>query len=315
VRTEQAGAASLGGDHVSPPGIRLGGIGDEAGPAWADQLAAITTLGWPQIELRNIDGVALADLEPAAFDRVVSTLDAAGLAVSCVDSRIGNWASTIDTPLAEDLRELTVLGDRCAALGTRLVRVMSYPNAGLDEEEWGRRVIDRLGTLAGHAERLGLVLVHENCVGWAGRDADRMLRLLGEVESPALRLLFDVGNGIAYDYDSYELLEQIVDRVAHVHVKDGLGDPTTQEYTLPGEGRCRVADCLALLLRHGYTGAWSIEPHVLLRPHTGEDRTAEFDGVGAFVAYGRRLERLIRDELPGPAGIDASPAGLVGRSA
>ncbi|HEX5543519.1 MAG TPA: sugar phosphate isomerase/epimerase family protein [Micromonospora sp.] len=282
---------------TAPPGIIYCGIGDEAGTALADQVRAITALGWPAIELRNVDGVALADLDSAAFTRLRSTLDEANLTVSCVDSRIANWGRPVTAPLADDLRELEVLGRRCPELGTRYVRVMSYPNDGLAEDEWGREVLIRMRTLVARAEDLGLVLLHENCAGWAGRCPTRMHRLMETVDSPALRLLFDMGNGIAYDYDAYDLLGEIVEHVAHVHVKDGTGDVSAQEYTLPGEGQCRVADCLRLLLAHGYTGTWSIEPHVLLRPHDNLDQTAERDGVAAFVAYGRRLEQLVRDEV------------------
>ncbi|HEV7899535.1 MAG TPA: sugar phosphate isomerase/epimerase family protein [Planosporangium sp.] len=291
-------SAAPGADvSAAGPAITYSGIGDEAGPTLADQVGAIQELGWPAIELRTVDRVAIADLTADAFARVVTAVGAAGLAVSCVDSRIGNWGRTIATALDEDIRELDVLGRRCAELGTRFVRVMSYPNAGLDPDDWGRLVIDRMRILAEHAEQLGLVLLHENCAGWAGRSGPRMLRMIHEVDSPALRLLFDTGNGIAYGYDAFSLLETIVDQVAYVHVKDGVGDTTGQEYTLPGAGRCRLADCLGLLLRRGFTGTWSIEPHVLLRPHDGHDRTAEVDGVAEFVAYGRRLERLVRQEI------------------
>ena len=61
---------------------------------------------------------------------------------------------------------------------------------------------------------------------------------------------------------------------------------------MPGDGDCRVADCLALLLDHGYRGTWSIEPHVRVRPHEHRTGTGP-DGAALFVAYGRRLEHLV----------------------
>jgi sugar phosphate isomerase/epimerase len=291
-----------------PGRVRFAAVGDEAGPDLDSQLAAVARLGWDLVELRNVDGHALADLPPAAFDRLVDQLAAAGLGTACVDSRIANWARPVTGPFDADVVELELLVERCAALGTRYVRVMSYPNDGLPDDEWGREVIRRLRLLARRAERAGLVLLHENCSGWAGRDADRVLRLLAEVDSPALGLVFDTGNGIEYGYDAYELLAELLaavpDRIRHVQVKDAAGTADRPDYCYPGEGRCRVADCLRLLLDSGYRGVLSVEPHMLVRPHArnGHVELAELpaDGVEVVVEYGRRLAALVAG--PGVAG-------------
>jgi sugar phosphate isomerase/epimerase len=295
------------------PGVRFAGVGDEAGARLADQVRAHHRLGWSAIELRNVDGMALADLDDAAFGRLARELRQEGLEVACVDSRIGNWARPVTADFAADLAELDVLAERCQLLGVRYVRVMSYPNDGLDQDEWRRVVLRRLRVLTGRAERAGLVLVHENCAGWAADRADRMRALVDAVDSPALRLLFDLGNGAVDGYDGYELLTQVADLVAHVHVKDALGAGATATFTLPGEGGCRVADCLRLLLEAGYTGTWAIEPHQRVRPHLGQ-LDAGPDGVDAFVAYGRALERLVEREVLQPltAGA-ASPGSPTGR--
>lgn len=274
------------------PGIALCGIGDEAGASLDEQITALTTLGWGHIELRNVDGTAVADLADGAFERLVDRLAAAGLTVTCVDSRIANWGRPITGDFDEDLRELDALAERCPRLGTRHVRIMSYPNDGLSEAEWRAEVLTRMGKLAARAEEAGLVLLHENCAGWAGTEAARMRELLDEVNSPALRLLFDVGNGVAYDYEAYDLLPTIAPYVAHVHIKDAVGTPDDAHYTLPGDGRCRVEDSLRFLLDQGYTGVWSIEPHINVRPH--ESLAVEGrDGVDAFIDYGRSLERMV----------------------
>jgi sugar phosphate isomerase/epimerase len=270
--------------------IRYAGIGDEAGPGLDTQIAAVRQLGWDAIELRSVGGEHLADLSDREFASVVTEVAGAGLRVVCVDSRIGNWARPVDGPFQPDLAELDVLAERCAALGTRFVRIMSYPNAGLSDDEWGCRVIGRLRVLADRAERAGLVLLHENCVGWAATSGDRMLEMLSAVDSPALRLLFDVGNGVAHGYRTADVLEQVVEHVAHVHVKDAVTVAGTTVYTMPGVGQADVADCLRTLLAHDYRGHVSIEPHLATRPHEGV--TADDDGA-AFVAFGTALQDLV----------------------
>ncbi|HKR52239.1 MAG TPA: sugar phosphate isomerase/epimerase family protein [Pseudonocardiaceae bacterium] len=297
--------------------ISYAGIGDEAGASLRTQLDALARLSWSQIELRTVDGTWIADLGDRAFTQLTDTLATQELTVAGVASRIGNWSRPITGAFDRDLDELAVLSHRCAALGTRYIRVMSYLNAGLGEHEWRRRAVYRMRELASRAEEAGLVLLHENCTGWAATNTEHMLDLLDAVGSPALRLLFDTGNGIAHGYQAYDMLTQIVTHVAHVHIKDAKGSATNPVYTLPGAGQARVADCLRLLLRSGYTGVWSIEPHLTLRPHAGaEAGHAEGDKTGqgchdGFVASGLALEQLVRNQvLPAFPAWMAVPGGL-----
>ncbi|WP_369200349.1 sugar phosphate isomerase/epimerase family protein [Streptomyces sp. PU-14G] len=281
------------GNHS--PGVfadRCAGIGDEAAPDLEGQIAAIRELGWRRIELRTVERTALGDLAPRAVRALAHRLRSADLQVICLASRIGNWARPVTTPFETDLAELETLLDQCAVLDCRFVRVMSYPNDGLAEGEWAREVIDRLGRLARRAETAGVTLLHENCAGWAGEDAARVLRLLRETDSPALRLLFDTGNGVPYGYDAGALLRQILPYVEHVHIKDARTTPQgSTDYVLPGDGEARVADCLRTLLEGGYRGAFSLEPHLSAQPHAGV--SADASAARPFVAAGRRLENLL----------------------
>ncbi|MEU9858153.1 M20/M25/M40 family metallo-hydrolase [Streptomyces sp. NPDC047974] len=278
---------------------RITGIGDEAAPGLTEQIAVAQELGWSSLELRSLDGTALADLPAKAVREAAARLQAAGLGVVCLDSRIGNWARPVTGPFSADLDELDRLAEHGRVLGCRSLRVMSWTDGGLPEEEWAAEAIGRMRRLARRAERLGVELLHENCAGWAGSDADRALRLLAEVDSPALRLLFDIGNGVPYGYDGHALLERLLPHVAHVHVKDALpGDrPGEAEYTLPGEGVARVADCVRLLEEHGYRGAYSLEPHLAVVPHEGR-RAEDTDPAVPFVRAARRLAAL---RIPAPA--------------
>lgn len=293
-----------------PAGIGLCGIGDEAGASLDAQLTAVTRLGWEAVELRTVDGVALADLDEERFAHTVRRLIETGLRVGCVDSRIANWARPITGDFEADLEELDILAGRCARLGTDRIRVMSYPNDGLDEEKWRAETLARMRELAARAEDAGLTLLHENCAGWAGTRADRMRELVQEVDSPALRLLFDVGNGVAYGYQAYELLPEITPFIAHVHIKDAVGTVDDTRYTLPGHGDCRVLHALRHLLDHGYTGLLSIEPHINVRPHESFARSGA-ETLDAFVEYGRELERLLgrlTESAPARRDAHASPA-------
>ncbi|MDE3724136.1 sugar phosphate isomerase/epimerase [Nocardiopsis sp. N85] len=280
----------------SEPEPVLAGIGDEAAPALPDQLAAVRELGWNRLELRTLDGTPMADLSETAFARAAEEIRASGVEVVAVAAKIGDWSRPATGDFTVDLAELDVLARRCAVLGVRTVRIMSYPSGGLTEPVWGRTVRARVGELARRAEDAGLVLAHENCAGWAGERADRALDLIAHVDSPALRILFDVGNGVAHGYDAAAMLRPLVEYVTHVHVKDAVRTPDGDTaYVPPGEGGAGVEECLRVLADHGYRGALSIEPHLHLRPHLRADGGDPGRGDrAAFVEYGRVLEELVR---------------------
>ena len=279
----------------APEPPRLAGIGDEAAPGLSNQLTAVRELGWDLLELRTVDRVPLAAMPEADFESAAERIRAAGVEVVAVAAKIGDWSRPVTGDFALDTAELDVLARRCAVLGTRTVRIMSYPSGGTNEPEWRREVRTRIRELARRAEDAGLVLAHENCAGWAGEDADRALDLIAHVDSPALRVLFDIGNGVAHGYDAATMLRPLVEYVTHVHVKDATiahdGDPA---YVAPGEGEAGVEECLGILAEHGYRGALSIEPHLHLRPHLRAEGIDPGRGDEvAFIEYGRTLEKSV----------------------
>jgi L-ribulose-5-phosphate 3-epimerase len=274
--------------------IVLGGIGDEAGNSLTDQIAAHRALGWRHIELRSIDGVALADLDSGQDEEIATVLRDAGMSVPVLCSRIGNWAASIAEDLDRDigeLRRLLVLADR---LGSRFIRIMSYPNDGRDQRAWADEVIRRICSLVELAARAEKTLVVENCSGWAGSSADRTLTLLGAVDTPRLRVLFDVGNPVAHGYDGFAFLDAVIPYVAHVHIKDARRDASGEHvvFCAPGDGSAQLKNCLELLVRRGYRGMWSIEPHLKLIPHLGMT-AATTDLMGSYVAYGNAVQELV----------------------
>jgi sugar phosphate isomerase/epimerase len=277
---------------AEPPAGALAGIGDEAAPDLDGQVAAHRELGWSHIELRTIDGTQIADMPLDAVSAVAERLHSEGLQVVGVSSGIGAWGRTTSTPLEVDERELEALAPRAAALGCSRLRVMSFLQEDVDDDGWRAESRRRLRELARRAEQLGLTLLHENCAGYGGRGPHESLELMADVDSPALRLLFDTGNGLSYGYDSLDFLRPTLEWTDHVHVKDAIRRGDDVEYVAPGEGEGQVADCLALLLSNGYRGGFTIEPHMHVAPHRGE-RVAGEGATASFVRCGRALERLM----------------------
>jgi sugar phosphate isomerase/epimerase len=275
----------------------LSGIADEASPLLERQIAAHKELGWKHIELRNIEGTNLTDLSEEEFERVAGEIQAAGLQVSCFASQIANWSRPIDSDYDLDLEEMGRAVPRMVRLGTKYIRCMSYPNAetAWPDNEWRHEVVRRLRGLAKMAEQGDVIMVHENCNGWGGQGPRHSLQLVEEVASAHFRLVFDTGNPIPYDQDSWSFYEQVREHIVYVHVKDyEIGRDGKEMAVFPGEGRGAVREVVADLLSRGYDGGLSIEPHITSVIHLGKEAEDPDLAYRTYVKYGRSLEKLIK---------------------
>ena len=71
----------------------LTGIADEAGPNIEIQIKAHKELGWDHIEIRNVGGKNLIDINEVKFNEVAEKLDETGIQVCCFASlHLSQWA-------------------------------------------------------------------------------------------------------------------------------------------------------------------------------------------------------------------------------
>jgi sugar phosphate isomerase/epimerase len=281
------------------------GFADEAGADLDTQIRATQELGWSCIEARNLGGTNIHDLPEAEFDRVCGKLADAGIRVNCFGSTIANWGKQITAPFDASLAEAQRAIPRMQRLGTKLVRIMSFavlkdrgPEDQMAEERFRRvRELQRLFADA------GLTPVHENCMNYGGMGYTYTLRLLENV--PGLKLVFDTGNPVFSDdlskpapypkQSSYTFYSQVREHVAYVHIKDGIWDAATGKtrFTFAGEGHGDVPEILADLLKRGYDGGISIEPHLAVVFHDAAVQSEAEVRCRNYIEYGRRLRRLL----------------------
>jgi sugar phosphate isomerase/epimerase len=182
------------------------------------------------------------------------------------------------------------------AFKTRLIRVMSYPNDKdhpLSEPEWRREAIRRMKVLAKIAEDGGVTLAHENCSGWGGLSAENSNILLGEVNSPALQVVFDTGNPVTYNQNAWDYYQAVCNNIVYVHIKDARIVDGKEMYTFCGEGDGCVNEIVRDLLAKGYDGGFSIEPHLAAVIHTGQKAGSEAQLYESYVEYGKRLIEIV----------------------
>lgn len=286
------------------------GIGDEAANNIDDQIRAIKTLGWENLEARGVEvsgfpKANIHDLPDAAFDQLVGKIQAAGIKVNCFGSAIGNWGKTIDESGETSLAEARRCIPRMKRLGTKFVRIMSFA-VRPEEDQMAPERFRRLREITKMFLDEGLQPVHENCMNYGGMGWPFTLELLENV--PGLKLVFDTANPVFNDdrskakpwpkQDPWEFYEHVKPHVVHVHVKDARWNHTKNDadYTMPGEGDGKVRPILKDLIASGYSGGISIEPHVAVVFHDASVQASPEQMFQSFVEYGRRLMALV-DEI------------------
>jgi sugar phosphate isomerase/epimerase len=285
----------------------LTGFADEAASDIDGQIRATKELGWEFIEARSINGRNIHDIPDDEFDAVCGKLEDAGVKINCFGSAIANWGKQITEPFDSSLEEAARAIPRMKRLETKLIRIMSFailkdrgPDDQMEEERFRRlrELVRRFG-----AE--GLVPVHENCMNYGGMGWKYTLKLVENV--PGLKLVFDTGNPVFDDdmtqpepypkQSSWEFYNSVREHIAYVHVKDGIFDEQSREttFTWPGEGEGDVRRIIKDLLKNGYDGGFSIEPHLKVVPHDDSvDATAQAR-YQAYVEYGCRIGTIIKE--------------------
>jgi len=273
----------------------LSGIADEAAPDIDGQITAHQELGWEHIELRCVDGVNFTQVDDAVFEACAEKLAAAKMQVSCFGSAIANWARPISKDLEDDIQDLERSIPRMQKLGTRFIRIMSYPNDGWKVADWRAEATRRLRELSSRAEAAGVVLVMENCSGYFGEYPVQVTELFESIDSPALKVVYDTGNPVGHVHKALDMYQACKPHIAYVHVKDFVRDGVETTPCYPGEGAGQVRETLQDLLASGYDGGISIEPHMAGQIHLGEDASQGGEAKAIYQEYGRRLEKIIAE--------------------
>jgi sugar phosphate isomerase/epimerase len=286
----------------------LTGFADEAARDIDGQIKATRELGWKNIESRNINGVQIHDMPDADFDVVCGKLAAAGVAINCFGSAIANWGKKIDEPFDSSLAETKRAIPRMQRLGVKLVRIMSF---AVRRDADGRALPDqmeperfrRVRELVKMFADAGMLAVHENCMNYGGMSWQHALKLVENV--PGLKLVYDTGNPVCADdiskpfpypkQSSWEFYSQVREHVAYVHIKDGHWDAAAKKgvFTYPGEGHGDVRRIVTDLLKRGYDGGFSMEPHMAAVYHDPALTSPEAIKHAVYVEYGRRFGKLV----------------------
>lgn len=295
----------------------LTGFADEAGADFSTQIAATRELGWKFIESRAIGSKNLASISDAEFDDVCAQLDASGIKINCYGSAVANWAR--HPRKAEDFEasrtELLAAIPRMQKLGIKMIRGMSFltpDNEEPDSPELEAIIFAKVRELVKICEDAGIVYGHENCMNYGGLSHLHTLKLIDNVKSDNFKLIYDTGNP-TFNYrhigvkpyplqSSWEFYKNVREFIAYVHIKDATALPREDgvrpaaEFCYAGDGNGDIRAIVIDLLKTGYDGGFSMEPHVATVFH---EKAPQQDltkvKYESYVRYGKLFEKLLRD--------------------
>jgi inosose dehydratase len=141
-------------------------------------------------------------------------------------------------------------------------------------EEWdGLKplVIERLGELVRYAERRGVVIAAEPHVGSLLDTPERALELLRLIDSPFLKLNFDISHFNVMGIPIADSVAALAPHAAHTHVKDERGVVPDFEFLIPGEGQFDYVAYLHAMRAHGYDGYITAEVSIMAQRRPGYD--------------------------------------------
>jgi len=276
-------------------GFILSGIADEGGDTLEQQIAIHKKIGFDYIEMRNVNRVTVDTTPMDIFKGYCKTLDESGIKISALASDIGklSLAGSQFKPFDEDVRSLEGLLEKALYAGVSYIRVMGYKGEGLGREAWYKESVERLKVLSGMAQKAGVYLALENCVGpHAGSGAD-MAKYLDDVGSEHLVCLYDTGNPVSgHEADTWEFYTALRGRIKYLHIKDASGSGET--FTYPGEGGAMIVRILEDLYKSGYNGFCSIEPHMSASAHRPDTKYIVDTPENTYYKYGCMLKEIVQ---------------------
>jgi inosose dehydratase len=141
-------------------------------------------------------------------------------------------------------------------------------------EDWPAarsRLIERIGGLAEHARRRGVVLAMKAHANGCVSRPYQLVDLHEQIDSPSFRFCFDMSHfevqGLSIEQAMYPLLPLAV----HTEVKASVGRSPNQEYMIPGEPKTQsdFVGQFRAMKSLGYQGYLvpEMSVHVMRRPH------------------------------------------------
>lgn len=248
--------------------IKIYAFADEASSDIDEQIKAMKENGLDGLEIRNVDGVNIAEISDGKAHEVRKKLDGTGLRVWTIGSPIGKIDIEKDDFAlhTEKFKRTLELADILCAEN---IRLFSFFTPEENRADYKEKVIERLGRFAEIAKGSGITLCHENEKEIYGDIPERCLEIQKALSE--IKAIFDPANYVQCGVDTLKAWEMIRPYVKYLHIKDALADGSVVP---AGKGIGNVKFILDDFRRNG-GDCVTLEPHL-----------AVFDGLKSLEKEG-----------------------------
>lgn len=201
--------------------MKIYAFADEASANIDEQIKAMEENKLDGLEIRNVDGVNIAEISDSKAKEVRKKLGDASLRVWTIGSPIGKIDIEKDDFAlhTEKFKRTLELAD---ILGAENIRLFSFFTPAENRDSYKDKVIERLGAFCEIAKGSGITLCHENEKGIYGDTPERCLEIHKAL--PEIKAIFDPANYVQCGVDTLKAWEIIKPYVKYLHIKDALAD-------------------------------------------------------------------------------------------
>jgi inosose dehydratase len=241
----------------------------------------IASLGYDGLEIAVLPEwtTALDKLDAAERKRILKLVNDKGLTISAISGH----ASLLEKDADKNRRNLQRLKDAIDlavewAQGGRIPYVNTL--SGGRSENWEAQkelFAERLLPAAEYAHSKGVVLAMEPHVDGLVDMPDRMVAILKMVDSPALKVNFDISHFDIMGMSTEESVSILAPYSVHTHVKDQRGRYPDYEFLTPGEGDFNFVEYLLTMQKYGYDGFINAEVSKMRQAKPDYDALAACD--------------------------------------
>ncbi|MBA3947927.1 MAG: sugar phosphate isomerase/epimerase [Herpetosiphonaceae bacterium] len=168
---------------------------------------------------------------------------------------------------------------------------------GGTSEQWDELkplLVERLGALVRYGEEHGVVIAAEPHVASMLDTPARVLELLQLIDSPYLKLNFDISHFNVQGIPINESVPALAPHTVHTHVKDERGVVPNFEFLIPGEGDFDYVAYLQAMRVAGYEGFITAEISIMVQRRPGYDPLAAADQTYRVLAQAFERAEIVR---------------------